>query len=148
MVLAFTDLNLNINQNLAYSGVIAGTPQEEVRPYRSGKRDVMGAGNIVFASRNDIITDYDNNVTYEDCIIETINAPGGAFPSSFRVELDQVQLRVRPSVQSPNFDRILQPCSLGGFTDKFGTPADFRIVCKYSSYSPDGLELRPYELAA
>ena len=131
---AIIDGTVTINQNLNYSGVAAGTPYEEVRPYRSGKRAMMFEGQNVFSSENPIALDYQENVTYEDTVIEWKNESNGAFPNEFRVEIDESQLGTTGDPASPAFDRLLQPLNIMAFSTQFGVPTDFRIVAVYSEY--------------
>ena len=128
------DMSHSINQNLQYSGVMTGTPFEEVRPYRSGKRSAMSEGNILFSKEQNIAQDYNENVTYEEVSVEWENIADGSFPNQLKIEYDEAQLQTIGDPASPEFDRLLLPFALMAFSSKFGTPTDFRIVAIYSEY--------------
>ena len=128
------DMTHTINQGLNYSGVITGTPYEEARPYRAGKRAAMSEGNIIFSKENNIAQDYNENVTYEEVAVQWENIAEGTFPNLLRIEYDEAQLTTVGDPASPALDRLLLPFGLSAFSTKFGVPTDFRVVAVYSEY--------------
>ena len=135
-VLPCISMVTTINQNLTYSDIMAGTPYEEVRPYRNNKRDVMSDGTILFAHENDIVNDFKEGGYYENVVMEWINSFRGAFPAEHRIITNQGELTANPDPSSPNFTRIEQPWNFKAYSTQFGIPDDFYVVQKVSEYAP------------
>lgn len=136
--------SLSINNNYAYSDVIGGKPEQEILPYRDGKRATMFEGEIVFSPRNKIALDFDDNATYEDVVIKAENTDDGTFPFQFRVEFDECQLATSGDTESPETGMTTQPFNLRAYSTDSNQPTDYRfvVVCN------DPIFLRRYDIAA
>lgn len=144
VIVPFIDQTLSITQNLAYSGIQAGTAYEEMRPYRSAKRDVMIDGSIQMTRENNLVDAFVENDTFEDVRFSIEHNDLGSFGWLAECILDTAQLGTDADPASPNFDRYAQPCNIVAFDDTSGEPADFRWVVTYADYE-DG---RPRRFAA
>jgi len=136
--------SVSINNNYTYSDAIGGKPEQEVLPYRDGKRATMCEGEIIFSAQNNIAQDFDDNAQYEDVVIKAENTDDGTFPFEFRVEFDEVQLATSGDPQSPESGMTTQPFVLRAYSTDSEEPTDYRfvVVCN------DPVFLRRYDLAA
>ena len=144
VIVPFINQTLSIAQNLAYSGIQAGTPYEEMRPYRSAKRDVMIDGTIQMTKENNLVDAFVENDTFEDVRFSVEHNDLGSFGWLAECIINTGQLGTDADPASPNFDRYAQPCNIVAFDDTSGEPADFKWVVTYADYA-DG---RPRRYAA
>ena len=142
--LPMTGLTLSIVNGFAYSGAMGGKPEEEVKPHRPGKRSVMGEGDVIFTKENNLAQDFNDNVTYEEVVLEWEYTDGGAFPYNVRVEIDEAQLAQVGDPTSPGSGMTTLPMGIRAFSTSTGEPTDYRFVVKVQ----DPEFLRRYDIAA
>lgn len=136
--------SVSVNNNYTYSDAIGGKPEQEVLPYRDGKRQTMCEGEIIFSAQNNIAQDFSDNATYEDVVIKAENVDDGTFPFEFRVEFDEAQLATSGDPQSPESGMTTQPFNIRAYSTDSNEPTDYRFVCVVN----DPIFLRRYDLAA
>ena len=140
----FIDQTLSIAQNLAYSGIQAGTPFEEMRPYRSAKRDVMIDGTIQMTKENNLVDAFTENDTFEDVRWTAKHNDLGSFGWELECVIETAQLGTDADPASPNFDRYAQQCNIMAFDDESGRPSDFYFRATYAALA--GARARHYTL--
>ena len=120
--------SVSINNNFTYTDVIGGKPEQEIRPYRDGKRGTMCEGEIVFSGQNPIALDFSDNASYEDVVVKAENTDDGTFPFEFRVEFDEAQLSASGDPTSNETGMTTQPFNMRAYSTDSNEPTDYRFV--------------------
>ena len=134
VLVPFINQTLTIDQTLSPSGVQAGTPFEEMRPYRSSKRGVMVDGTIAMTKENNLVDAFIENETLEDVRFIVEHDDLGSFGWKLECIMETAELSTDADPTSPNFDRYTQTCNIKAFDNESGAPSDFKFVVTYADY--------------